>query len=127
MPSTALTSEFHAMRREHAAASEALVPLTLRMALDSVAEVLPGARTLQVFGRLSEDWIPTLRIQRVLDEQGEVLFDIEVGHDSRKVEDTVDEVGSDYLDLVLDLTGDDYMGARTIDRLDVESAQVGPQ
>jgi hypothetical protein len=127
MPSPALTTEFNARRSEHASASEALVPLALRMALDSIAEVLPGAQQLEVFGRINEDWIPVLRIQRVLDEPGEVLFDIEVGHDSRTVEDTVDEVGSEYLDLVLDLTGDDYMGARTIDRLDVESAQVGPQ
>lgn len=97
------------------------------MALDSVAEVLPGTSTLDVFGRVNEDWIPILRIQRVLGEQGDVLFDIEVGHDSRTVEDMIDEVGSEYLDLVLDLTGDDYMGARTIDYLDVESAQVDSQ
>ena len=127
MPSTALTTEFKAVRSEHASASAALVPLALRMALDSVGEVLSGASVLEVLGRVNEDWIPVLRIQRVLDKQGEVLFDIEVGHDSPAVEDTIDEVGSEYLDLVLDLTGDDYMGARTIDRLDVESAQVEPQ
>lgn len=75
MPSPVLTAEFKAMRSEHASASAALVPLALRMALDSVAEVLPGASALDVFGRVNEDWIPVLRIQRVLDEQGDVLFE----------------------------------------------------
>lgn len=127
MPSPALTTEFKAMRSAYASASAALVPMALRMALDSVAEVLPGANTLEVLGRINEDWIPILRIQRVLDEQGAVLFDVEVGHDSRLVEDTIDEVDSEYLDLVLDLTGDDYMGARTIGSLDAEPTPTGSQ
>jgi hypothetical protein len=72
--------EFRAKRNDYAFASAALVPLALRMALDSIAEVLPGAHQLEVSGRIDEDWTPVLRVQRVLDEQGEVLFDIEVGH-----------------------------------------------
>lgn len=127
MPSPALITEFKAMRSEHASASASLVPVALRMALESIAEVLPGASTLEVFGRINEDWIPILRIQRVLNEQGEVLFDVEVGHDTRLVEDTIDEVGSEYLDLVLDLTGDDYMGSGTIDALDAEPMGTGSQ
>lgn len=127
MPSPSLAMEFQAKRNDYAFASAALVPLALRMALDSIAEVLPGAHQLKVSGRIDEDWIPVLRVQRVLDEQGEVLFDIEVGHDSRLVEDTVDEVGSEYLDLVLELTGDDYMGTRTIDALDPEAGHIDAQ
>lgn len=127
MPSPSLTMEFQAKRNDYASASAALVPLALRMALDSIAGVLPGAHQLDVSGRIDEDWIPALRIQRVFDEQGEVLFDIEVGHDSRLVEDVIDEVGSEYLDLVLELTGDDYMGARTVDALDTEVGPIDPQ
>lgn len=69
----------------------------------------------------NEDWIPVLRIQRVLDDDGRVLFDVGFGHDDRAVEDMIDEVGSEYLDLLLDLTGDDYMGAKSIDGVDAES------
>jgi hypothetical protein len=127
MPSPALANEFEAMMSEHASASAALVSLARRMALESVAEVLPGVNALEVFGWVNEDGIPILRIRRVLDKHGEVLFDIEVGDDNRRVEDTIDEVGSEYLDLVFDLTGGDYMGAQRIERLDVESAGVGPQ
>jgi hypothetical protein len=38
-----------------------------------------------------------------------VLFDVAQGAD-RAVEDAIDEVGTEYLDLLLDLTGDAYMG-----------------
>ena len=127
MPSPALANEFEATRSEHASASATLVSLARRMALESVAEVVPGANALEVFGWVNDDGIPVRRIRRVLDEHGEVLFDIDVGDDNRGVEDTIDEVGSEYLDLVLDLTGGDYMGAQRIERLDVESAGVGPR
>ena len=49
-----------------------------------------------------------------------MLFDIEAGHDDPVVEEGIDEVGTEYLDLLLDLTGDDYMGDRTIDRTDID-------
>ena len=78
------------------------------------------ALAIDVHGRVNEDWIPVLRIQRVLDEHGAVLFDIEVGHDDPVVEEGIDEVGTEYLDLLLDLTGDDYMGDRTIDCSDID-------
>lgn len=73
-----------------------------------------------MLGRVNEDWIPTLRIQLVLDENGRVLFDVAVGHDNRAVEDMIDEVGTEYLDLLLDITGDDYMGPQSIDLDEVE-------
>jgi hypothetical protein len=95
------------------------------MALTNISDVLPGAHELEMVGRINEDWIPTLRIQRVLDKNGAVLFDIGFGHDARLVEEMIDEVNTEYLDLLLDLTGDDYTGTRTIDRLDAESEQAG--
>lgn len=116
MPDMALSTEYDRARNEHRGAVEVLVPLLVRMALASIAEVLPGAHELEVEGRINEDWIPILRIQRVLDDDGRVLFDVGFGHDDRVVEDMIDEVGSEYLDLLLALTGDDYMGAKTIDR-----------
>ena len=57
-----------------------------------------------------------LRIQRVLDADGEVLYDIESGHDDPDVENRIDEVGFEYLDLLLDLTGNDYLGRKTVTR-----------
>ena len=52
--------------------------------------------------------------RRVLDESGTVLFDVAFGHDDERVEALIDEVGVEYLDLPLDLTGDDYMGEREL-------------
>jgi hypothetical protein len=59
--------------------------------------------------------LPTLRIQRVLDGNGSVPFDIESGHPESAVEEAVDETGVEYLDLLLDLTGEDYLGVREIE------------
>ncbi len=92
-----------------------LVPVLETMALESVREVLPSAHRLEVEGRINEDWIPILRIQRVLDESGVVLFDIGTGHDNERVEEMIDQAGVEYLDLLLDLTGGDYMGHREIE------------
>ena len=37
--------------------------------------------------------------------------------DAAEVETRIDEVGFEYLDLLLNLTGDDYLGPRTITHL----------
>jgi hypothetical protein len=122
MPDAALVAEYRRVRDDYSRAGQELEPLVIRMALDRTAELVMGACALEVHGRVNEDWIPVLRIQRVLDEHGAVLVDIEVGHDDPVVEEGIDEVGTEYLDLLLDLTGDDYMGDRTIDRSDIDSA-----
>lgn len=44
-----------------------------------------------------------------------VLFDVEKGHDDPRVEQAIDETNTEYLDLLLDLTGDLYMGASAIE------------
>ncbi len=85
------------------------------MALDNVSDVLPGAQTIEVEGSFTEDWMRTLRTQRVLDESDAVLYDVQLGHVDRRIEDVIDEVNSEYLDFFLDLTGDTYMGGATID------------
>lgn len=120
MPGDSSSAEYERARDEHTRAVQALVLLVVGMALESIDEVLPGAHRLEVLGRINEDSIPTLRIQRVLDVDGRVLFDVAIGHDDRAVEDMIDEVGTEYLDLLLDLTGDDYMGAGSIDLNDAE-------
>jgi hypothetical protein len=120
MPDAALVAEYRRAHDDYSRTARELEPLVIRMALDRTAELLPGAYALEVHGRVNEDWIPVLRIQRVLDEHRAVLFDIEDGHDDPAVEEGIDEVGTEYLDLLLDLTGDDYIGDRTIDRTDID-------
>jgi hypothetical protein len=61
----------------------------------------------------NEDWLRVLRVRRILDADGAVLFDVAHGAD-RAVEEAVDEIGTEYLDLLLDLTGDEYMGRRVL-------------
>jgi hypothetical protein len=43
-----------------------------------------------------------------------MLFDASHGHPERTVEDVVDMVNVEYLDVLIDITGDDYMGSVTI-------------
>ncbi|MCZ7525812.1 MAG: hypothetical protein M5U14_05120 [Acidimicrobiia bacterium] len=89
----------------------AVVP---QVAFGRLTAVLPGASTLQVEGSFNEDWLRVLRIHRVLDESGAVLFDAAESHDRRAVEEAIDEVNTEYLDLLMDLTGDAYMGSHEI-------------
>jgi hypothetical protein len=116
MPSQELTTAFDAASQRHVAAVADLVPLLVEMALASVAEVLPGTETLETTGEMNEDWAFTLRIRRVLDAGGGVLYDVEAGHDDAEVETMIDEMGVDYLDLLLDLTGEEYLGRKTVAR-----------
>lgn len=118
MPEPSLTAAFDAAQQRHTEAVAELAPLLVEMALATVAEVLPGADTLETEGEMNEDWAFTLRIQRVLDADGRVLYDVGVGHDDPEVESTIDEVGLDYLDLLLDITGEEYLGRKTISRVD---------
>lgn len=116
MPSPELIAAFDAANERHNAAVDDFVPLLIEMALASIAEVLPGASALVTEGEMTEDWAFTLRIQLVLDAAGELLHDVSAGHEDPEVETTIDEVGIDYLDLVLDLTGEEYLGRQTISR-----------
>jgi hypothetical protein len=116
MPSPELIAAFDAANERHTAAVAELVPLLVEMALASIAEVLAGASVLETEGEMNEDWVFTLRVQRVLDAAGEVLYEDTAGHEDPDVETTVDEVGVDYLDLLLELTGDEYLGRKTLVR-----------
>ncbi len=51
----------------------------------------------------------------MLAADGTLLFDVEDGDDDPRVEAAIDEVDTEYLDLLLDLTGDTYMGASVIE------------
>jgi hypothetical protein len=75
--------------------------------------VLPGATSAVVFGAMNDDGALVLRIRRVLDANGGVLFDVTVGAE-REIEDVIDEADVEYLDMLLDLTGDRFMGEHVL-------------
>ena len=118
MPSPELIAALDAANQRHTASVAELAPLLVETAVATVAEVLPGADTLETEGEMNEDWAFTLRIQRVLDTDGGVLYDVGVGHGDPVVESTIDEVGFDYLDLLLDITGEEYLGRQSLRRAD---------
>lgn len=114
MPRPTIVAAFDDAQQRHAEAVAALVPLLIEVALTKIAEAIPGATVLETEGEMNEDWLFTLRIQRVLGADGRVLYDIGLGHDNPEVETRIGEVGVEYLDLLLDLTGDDYLGRKTV-------------
>lgn len=116
MPSSSLVDAFSTAQERHAAATADLVLLLTEMALATIVEVLPGAVALETEGEMNEDGLSTLRIRRVLDENGVGLYDTRIGDDDHHVEEIIDKIGCNYLDLLLDLTGDDYLGYETVSR-----------
>lgn len=118
MPTPEIESAYRAARERCEAAAEELRTQLVTIALASLSEVLPGAASIDAIGEFNEDWVPTLRIQRVRSTDGRVLFDVDAGQPERAVEDTIDTVDIEYLDVLIDITGDGYMGANTIDSSD---------
>lgn len=109
-----LEAEFTRVLDEWQSLRRTLADLTERLAIETLADLLPGTAVVEVHGEFNEYWLRTLRIRRVLSSDGAVLFDVEEGHDDPQVEAAIDEVNTEYLDLLLDLTGDTYMGASSI-------------
>lgn len=108
-------ARFERARGAHANAVAAFVPALIASALSEVAEVLPGATSLEVLGETNEDGLDILRIQRVRSTAGDALYDIDTGHPDRVVEDRIDHVGSEYLDQLLDITYGRYFGTHVLE------------
>jgi hypothetical protein len=112
-PDPQLLMEFATALAAYQEQGQHLADLTERVAWARLRAVLPTARSAEVEGSISEDWLHVLRVRRIRDADGAVLFDVAQGAD-RAIEETVDEIGTEYLDLLLDLTGDAYMGQRVL-------------
>ncbi len=106
-------AEFEAVLVRHAADGERLADLTEQVAMAEVRAVLPGAAVLEVHGWMNEDWLKVLRIRSVRSATGEVLFDGDAVDDP-EIEDALHGVGAELLDLLVDLTGDAYMGVHDL-------------
>ena len=76
--------------------------------------MLPGAASLEVLGETNEDGTDILRIQRVRDTTGDVLYDIEASHAERSIEARIDHVEAEYLDRLLDTTNGQYFGEHVL-------------
>lgn len=113
-----LRAEFDVALARYTEDAELLAGLTERLAMADVRAVLPGAAIVEVHGWMNEDWLKVLRIRSVRSVAGEVLFDVEVGAEP-EAEDAIHEIGAELLDLLVDLTGDGFMGTHEL--------EVGPR
>lgn len=105
-----LSAEFDRAPAGYQRQGTRLAGLAEGMVWQTVRTHLPNAQVIEVEGWMNEDWLRVLRMRRVLDGDGVVLFDVAEGADDPALEAAIDEVGTEYLDLLLDLTGDAYMG-----------------
>jgi hypothetical protein len=121
MPDQDRVAEFNRSRQQWEVLGQDLARQAEQLALDTVAEALPGAAVVELRGEFNEDWLRLLRIRRVRSTTGDVLFDVTEGPDDWRVEDAIDEVNYEFLDLIIDLTGDRYMGNTTIE-LELQSS-----
>ena len=112
-PRPQLLTEFDEALTAFQRQGQRLADLTERVTWARLRGALPTASVAEVEGSFDEDWLRVLRVRRILDADGAVLFDVAQGAD-RGVEEAVDEIGTEYLDLLLDLTGDAYMGRRVL-------------
>lgn len=114
MPADELIERHRAAVAGFTSAVGRLRPVLEAIAVAAVRDVVPTAARLEVLGEMNEDWAWTLRIQRVLDVDGAVLFDGAVGG-AAELEDHLHEVGFDYLDLLLQISGEEYLGRHEIE------------
>lgn len=114
MPDADLMAEFRQKHDEWDTLGQTLAAMAERLALETIVDVLPNAASVELFGEFNEDWLRILRIRHVRSSTGDVLFDVAEGHEDPRVEAAVDEANYEYLDLLLDLTGDLHMGRSCI-------------
>ncbi len=106
-------AEFEAALAQYTAIGDRLASLTEQVALADVRAVLPDAAVVEVHGWTNEDWLKVLRIRSVRSATGTTVFDVEAGAEP-EIEDALHEIGTELLDLLVDLTGDTYMGTHEL-------------
>jgi hypothetical protein len=92
----------------------ALVPLLKRMAVATVRGRWPDAKELELHGEYDADWIPDSGFS-ALSPSTVTCCTTERRFADDGVDRMIDEVGREYLDLLLDLTGDDFIGEQSIE------------
>lgn len=110
---SAVRREFDTLLARYTADSERLAALTEQLAMIEIQALLPDAAVVDVHGWTNEDWLKVLRIRSVRSATGEVLYDTEAGADP-EIEDALHKIGYELLDLLVDLTGDAYMGPQEL-------------
>jgi hypothetical protein len=113
-PDHELRERFQMLLDRQAEIRSGLLEKLPAVVIDLLREGLPGTIAVEIHGEVNEDWLTIARVERVLGRGGTLLFDAAAGHPDRHVEDLVDEVGSELLDILVDLAPDTYLGRHTL-------------
>jgi hypothetical protein len=115
VPDRLVVERYERLLSEYHQSAARLVDALQAMAIARVRDALPSAHRLELAGEMSENGVPTLRVLRVLGPDAGVLFDALDPRRDPRVEDVIDVVGVDHLDLLRDLTGDQYVGRQVVE------------
>lgn len=115
MPERLVVERYERLLSEYHRSAARLVGALQAMAIATVRDALPSARRLELAGEMSENGVPTLRVLRVLDSDAGVVFDALDRRREPAVEAVIDVVGVEHLDLLRDLTGDQYVGRHVVE------------
>lgn len=111
---TGTTIYAHSQTREAYYRARNEYALTLeRMAAEAILELFEKADSVVLQGEDSYDSGPILRIQRILDNAENVLWDVE--DPDEDFEDQLSEIEHEFLDALIDITGDDWYGENSLD------------
>lgn len=113
-PDHELRTRYRDLLDQHSRLGRELVEMLPAVVIDLLREVLPGTSSIEIHGLINEDWIAVARIERVLGNDGGVLFDATVGHPDRAVEDLIDRIDTEFLDDLMYLSPGDHLGRHTL-------------
>ena len=113
-PDHDLRSRYRDGLDRHSRLGRELVEMLPAVIIDLLREVLPDSASVEVHGEVNEDWLTVVRVERVLGTNGDVLFDASTGHPDQAVEDLVDRVDTEFLDHLVYLAPDAYLGHHTL-------------
>lgn len=113
-PDYDLRSRYRDGLDRHSRLGRELVELLPAVSIDLLREVLPRTAAVEVYGEMNEDWLTVVRVERVLSPDGDILFNTTTGHPDRAVEDLIDRIDTEFLDHLVHLAPDAYLGHHTL-------------
>lgn len=112
MSTVAQRDAYESALRSYRQAQAALEVALMEMASSAIGRAVPAATSVEVQGELNLDGAWTLRISRILGPAGEVLVG-PLGECDASIVEVLEEIETDFLDALMDATGNRLVGVHT--------------
>lgn len=114
MPMTDDEVALETAKSNYSEAARRLAEMLEVVALGAVKHLFPAAHMITVKGSHGEEGEPRLRLQVILDADANVLWSGDNPADDA-VEDAISAIDMEYLDWLIDITGDEWFGQHDLD------------